>query len=262
MNVSLIITTYNRYDALELVLNSIENQKVKPYELIIADDGSDQMTKENIKKYIKKSSLNIIHSWQEDIGFRLARSRNRAIGLSKGEYIVIIDGDMILDSNFIADHIFHAKKHQFIQGSRVLLTEEKTLNLLRKGNISLSFFSKGISNRKNAIRSRILSKIFSFKSKNIHGTRGCNMSFFKEDCIAVNGFNNEFEGWGREDSEFVMRFLNSGFRKLNLRFAAIQFHLWHGKESNKSLPKNDEILNNTISKKLSWCPLGLNEFLN
>jgi len=88
------------------------------------------------------------------------------------------------------------------------------------------------------------------------------MAFYRSDCIAVNGFNNEFEGWGREDSEFVVRFLNAGFYKKNLKFSAVQFHLWHGLEENKSLPENDKILDNSINKNLSWCEFGINEFLD
>jgi len=260
MKVSLIITTFNRFDALELVLKSIEFQTISPHEIIIADDGSNKTTVKRLDNFIKFSKLNIIHSWQENLGFRLARSRNKAISIANGEYIIIIDGDMILDSNFISDHISHAKKSQYIQGSRVLLTESKTLEVITNKDIFLSFFSRGISNRKNAIRSNLLSRIFSKKSESSAGVRGCNMGFFKTDCEKINGFNNKFEGWGREDSEFVARFLNAGFVKKNLKFSAVQYHLWHGHESEMSLPENDEILAEAIDKNLSWCNSGLNEF--
>ena len=262
MNVSLIITTFNRFDALELVLKSIESQVIKPLEVIIADDGSDENNVSKIKEFINNSQLNIIHSWQENIGFRLARSRNKAISLSTGEYLIVIDGDMILHPYFVADHILAAKKNFFIQGSRVLIQEKLTEKLLNKEISSVNFFSRDIANRKNTIRSRLLSKFFSEKNNSHKRVRGCNMSFYKSDCIAVNGFNNEFEGWGREDSEFVVRFLNAGFYKKNLKFSAVQFHLWHGLEENKSLPENDKILDNTINKNLSWCEFGINEFLD
>ena len=104
MRVSLIITTYNRPDALMLVLQSIANQTKLPEEVIIADDGSDDKTKKLITNYQESSSLNIIHSWQEDKGFRLAKSRNKAIAISNFEYIILIDGDVILHPKFIQDH--------------------------------------------------------------------------------------------------------------------------------------------------------------
>ena len=101
MRISLIITTYNRPDALLLVLKSIEVQSLSPLEVIIADDGSDEKTMELINNFSAQSNLTIIHSFQKDKGFRAAKSRNKAIAKSKGDYIVLIDGDMILHPEFI-----------------------------------------------------------------------------------------------------------------------------------------------------------------
>ena len=123
MRVSVIITTYNRPDALLLVLQSIESQTKLPEEVIIADDGSDDNTEKLITNYQESSSLNIIHSWQEDKGFRVSKSRNKAIAKSSYDYIILIDGDMILHTEFIRDHINNAEPGFFIQGSRVLLSK-------------------------------------------------------------------------------------------------------------------------------------------
>jgi len=87
------------------------------------------------------------------------------------------------------------------------------------------------------------------------------LAFFKQDFISVNGFNNEFEGWGREDSEFIMRLLNRGINRKNVRFNAIQFHLWHNKNTRNSLEKNEAILQNTINNQIKWCDSGLKKFL-
>ena len=227
MRVSLIITTYNRVDALSLVVCSVESQTVLPKEVIIADDGSGDDTKITIHTFQTTSNLNILHSWQEDKGFRAAKSRNKAIAKSNSDYIILIDGDMILHPEFIQDHINNAELGYFIQGSRVLLTENATSNALKDINIQFLFFSQGIQNRKNAIHSNFLSKLFSKKKNYLRGIKTCNMSFFKKDCTNINGFNNDFEGWGKEDSEFIVRLLNSGINRKNLRFNALQFHLWH-----------------------------------
>ena len=167
MRVSIIITTYNWPESLILVLMSIENQTIVPEEVIIADDGSTVETKEMIDKFQKESELNIIHSWQEDNGFRAAKSRNKAIAKSCGDYIVLIDGDIILHPKFIQDHVNNAKVGYFIQGSRVLLTQDITEQIIISKRISFSFFSKGLNSRKNAIHSNFLSKIFS-TIKNSH----------------------------------------------------------------------------------------------
>ena len=87
------------------------------------------------------------------------------------------------------------------------------------------------------------------------------MAFYKQDCININGFNNEFEGWGREDSEFIMRLMNSGINRKNVRFNAIQFHLWHNENIRDSLEKNEAKLQNTINNQIKWCDSGLKKFL-
>jgi glycosyltransferase involved in cell wall biosynthesis len=262
MKLSLIITTYNWPDALELVLKSVENQTIFPNEVIIADDGSGSETREVIQLYKKKSRLNIIHSWQDDLGFRVSRSRNKAILNSSGDYIVLVDGDMILHPNFIKDHLSLADIGYFVQGSRVLLSKSKTKKIIRNKNINLTYFSLGIKNRKNAIYSKLLSLFFKTVNKNIKGIRSCNMAFYRNDFFNINGFNNDFEGWGREDSELVVRLLNSGIYRKNIHFNAIQFHLWHNENARESLQRNNLILESTIEKSSKWIENGIDKINN
>ena len=261
MLVSLIITTYNRPDALLLVLRSIERQTKLPNEVIIADDGSINETKIIISNYQKNSNLNIVHSWQQDKGFRASESRNKAIAQSSGDYIILIDGDMILHPEFVQDHISNSEKGYFIQGNRVLLTEKATRSSIESMNINFTFFSNGIKNRKNAIHSSLLSNLFSKKISYLSGIKTCNMSFFKKDCIDINGFDNNFEGWGREDSEFALRLLNNGINRNNLRFNAIQFHLWHLENTRISLLNNDLILKSSLDSQSKWCNNGIDKYL-
>ena len=261
MHLSLIITTYNRPDALLLVLRSIEKQVTLPDDVIIADDGSDSDTQKLITDFQHSSKLNIIHSWQDDKGFRAAKSRNKAILKAKGDYIVLIDGDTILHPKFLKDHINQAQPSYFVQGSRVLLSQHKTKQTFDQKNINFSFLSNGIINRKNAIHSKLLSLLFSNKKNHLRGIKSCNMAFYRKDCININGFNNEFEGWGREDSEFVVRLINSGVKRKNIRFNSIQFHLWHNENSRKCIKRNDEMLNDSIANSLNWCKNGINLML-
>ena len=261
MRVSLIIATYNWPESLILALRSIEKQTIVPEEVIIADDGSTAETKEIIDKFQKDSDLNIIHSWQKDNGFSAARSRNKAIAKSYGDYIILSDGDTILHPKFIQDHVKNAKVGYFIQGSRVLLTQDITEQIIISKKISFSFFSKGLNSKKNSIHSNFLSKIFSTYNNSPRGTRCCNIAFFKQDCINVNGFNNEFEGWGREDSEFVVRLFNTGINRKSLRFNAIQYHLWHKDIDRKHLDYNNQLLQNSIEHKLKTCKKGINKYI-
>jgi len=259
MNTSLIITSYNRPDALLLVLRSIERQITPPHEVIIADDGSTNETQKLINQFQENSKLNLIHSWQQDKGFRAAKSRNKAISKSTGGYIVLIDGDMILHPNFIQDHINSAESGFFVQGSRVLLTQKATVKAINRSNIDLSFVSMGLQNRKNAIHSNALCKLLSQKKNYLRGIKTCNMAFYRQDCISVNGFNNEFEGWGREDSEFIVRLMNSGISRKTIRFNAIQFHLWHQENIRTSLERNDALLQSSINNNMKWCDNGIDQ---
>ncbi|MCK5110276.1 MAG: glycosyltransferase family 2 protein [Arcobacteraceae bacterium] len=260
MTCSLIITTYNWKEALELVIISALNQSELPNEIIIADDGSNEDTKQLIENFAVNSSIPIIHSWQEDDGFRAAKSRNKAISKAQSEYIVLIDGDIILHKDFIKEHKINAKENFFIQGSRVLINEQKSKEVLADKQTIFTFWDNGLQNRKNAIHCDILSFIFSNKKDNLKGIKTCNMSFYKADCLKVNGFNEDFIGWGREDSEFVVRLLNTGVHRQNIRFNCIIYHIWHNENTRDSLKVNDEMLNNAINNKVQWCDNGIDKY--
>lgn len=265
MKTSLIISTYNREDALELVLQSVSALKVYPHEVIIADDGSGPKTSELIRKHQETFSIPLIHCHQEDQGFRLSHIRNKATAMSSGDHLIFIDGDMVLHPYFVRDHRRKARVGQFIQGSRVLVSEETTNSAIKHGQFRFNAFSKGITNRFNALRIPIVSSIISsWMSKQHHeGVRGCNMSFMKSDLIKVNGFNEAFIGWGREDSECVLRLLHSGIRRFNLRLGGIAYHLWHKEHINADLlQKNNEELVKAISENRIRCTDGLQRHLS
>jgi len=261
MKVTLIITTYNWVEALRLSLLSALNQTILPNEIIIADDGSTEDTKKMVEEISTSSKVPIIYSWQEDDGFRLSRSRNLAIAQSQYPYIIIVDGDMILDKDFVGDHLRCASPKRYIQGSRVLLKKDFSNKILESQNfISPSLFSRNINNRFNNLKSSILSKLLCLFDKKEHkGVRGCNFSFFKDDILRVNGFNEDFITWGREDSEFIERLYNSGIQRKNLKFAGIQYHLYHKEGSANSL--NNEQLQKTIDERRSWCVNGIDKHL-
>jgi glycosyltransferase involved in cell wall biosynthesis len=266
MNCSLIICTYNWPEALSLVLESVSLQSEIPNEIIIADDGSDESTLRVVNIYSKLFSIPLIHSWQEDRGCRIPHSRNRAIAKSSFEYIIVIDGDTILHEDFIKDHKSFANKGIYIQGSRVLLQPKFTSNLLEK-NLFMkpSFFLNHAKNRLNMLHSPLISTLYGFfKSKNINRIRGCNFSLFKEDLLKVNGFNEEINSWGREDSEFAQRLFNSGVLKKHLKFSGIQYHLFHNERvanSKESADSNNIFLEHAVKKSLIWCDSGIDKYL-
>lgn len=255
---SLIITTFNWKEALELSVRSVFKQTRLPSEIIIADDGSDNDTRQLIKSLQEGAPVPVVHSWQPDRGFRLSRSRNKALSIARGDYIVLIDGDIVIEKNFIADHIKAAREGYFIQGSRVLLNADSTKVALEKKELTLCLTDPGVENRKNCIRSNLLSKLFSFSSTRLTGIKTCNFAFWRKHAETVNGFNEDFVGWGREDSEFSARMLNYGLKRKNLKFKAVTYHLYHKINSRKHIEMNDKILEDTLKNHLVWCKNGLN----
>ena len=261
MDISLIITTYNWKEALRLSLESALAQSLAPLEIVVADDGSQPDTTQMVRSYAAASPIPIIHSWQEDKGFRLARSRNKAIAKAHGEYIILIDGDIILHHNFIEDHLAFARQGFFVQGTRVLLGRKLSRLILEGGQLVLPSFARGVENKKNCLRSPLLARLFSFTSRRLPGIKTCNFAFWRKDALAINGFNEEFIGWGREDSEFTARLLNSGIRRQNLKFLALGYHLFHPMNTRERLPINDAILRRTIEERLHWCEQGIGQYL-
>jgi len=257
VKVSLLITTYNWPQALFLSIMSALKQTILPAEIIIADDGSTHETATMIQSI--DAPIPIIHSWQEDNGFRAAGSRNRAIAKANGDYIIGIDGDMILEKHFIEDHLSCAQKGRYLQGSRVLLTPAKSLVVLENHVTTFSRFEAGLQNRLNALRLPWLSRILCQDNEKTKGIRSCNFSLFKEDIIKVNGFNEDFVGWGREDSEFVQRLYHNGVKRKNLKFSALQYHLYHDEGS--ACETNDAILEKTLSEQSRWCKKGIDQYI-
>ncbi|ERJ60638.1 glycosyltransferase family 2 protein [Sphingobacterium paucimobilis] len=268
MNISLLITTYNRPDALEAVLTSIRFQSIKPQQVIVADDGSDDRTRILIENFQDKYGISVDHVWHEDLGFRVAEIRNRALAQVKHEYVVMIDSDIVMDENFIKDHRDNAKIGFFLQGGRNLLSPELTDKILLTPDVypRFRYAEKGVEMRLEkrllSFRAPWLTRLYKRELVNeLSGIRTCNMSFFFNDLLAVNGFNNEFVGWGREDSELVVRLFNYGVKRYNIKFSALCYHLYHKEESRASLPENEMILDATIKKRLVRCENGLTKFL-
>ena len=264
MQSSLIIATYNWPQALELCLMSVIEQSLMPTEVIIADDGSGPDTKLVVEEYKKKLPVPLIHLWHEDEGFKLAQIRNKAAALAK-DYIIQVDGDLILHKDFISNHLTAAETGKYICGSRVILNENITSQLIKSatGKKYFTFFNKNISNRFNSLYLKNLSNfISSLKNQNnINNIRGCNMSYWRKDFIAVNGYNEEFVGWGREDSDLVFRFAKYGLKRRFFKLQGIVYHLFHKENDRSNLDKNDITLANAIKDTAFTCKKGVAQYL-
>ncbi len=260
MKTSLIVTTFNWKEALDLVLRSVARQVELPDEILIADDGSRSDTTELVRAWASRLPVPVIHRWQENQGCRLARVRNLAIAAATGDYIVIVDGDMVLHSHFIADHKRAARPGDFIQGVRLLTQPELGRRMLAEGILDLGFFTGGVKRRRHAVRSRFLSRLCAGRRlAGESGIRGCNQGYWKADLARVNGFNEQMIGWGGEDVEIGLRLYHLGVKRRNLRFAGLAVHIYHPTRERPGENPNTKILEATRSRRSAWCAVGLDQ---
>lgn len=235
-SVSLMISTYNWKEALALVLRSVAAQSRLPDEVIIADDGSRGDTAQLLRGIARDFPVPLRHVWQPDEGFRLARCRNRGIAAACSEYLIQLDGDMILHRHFVADHLRLAQPGRFLQGTRIRTTEAETARLLAGGEPRFGWFVDAyfrtehdrstyhFGRRHHTLRLPWLAHV---KARSSGHPMGCNVSFWREDLLRVNGYDERMQGYGSEDLELDLRLRNAKLRRSQIKFAALALHLEH-----------------------------------
>lgn len=260
-SITLIISTYNWPEALKVSLLSVTHQTYLPIEVIVADDGSRDDTRELIEEMQKSFPCKLIHVWHEDNGFRLSEIRNKAIMKASGDYIIQIDGDIILEKHFVEDHHSFAQKGCFTSGSRVKLSPKSSAEVLRNGTVDIPFSWSSFF-QPNRLRSKFLQNYFRFRYKADHPyfVRGCNAAFWKEDLLKVNGYNEDIIGWGYEDTEIAARLTFAGIKRQFLKMGAVEYHIDHPVNSRDKANQNHKTLLETISSEGTYCQNGLDKY--
>ena len=261
MKLSVIVTTYNRPEALKKVLEGLYGQTLLPEEILVTDDGSGPDTRILVADFKSRPGPVLFHIWQKDLGFRAARARNKAVAASSGDYLVFLDGDCIPDRHFVSDHLALAEPGCFFQGKRVLVDETMSdtfdiIDCSSFGRLVWHALSGRLGNAHHVFRMPFFPGLK--KRHVLSGIRSCNMGVFRSDVVAVNGFNHEFEGWGREDSEFAARLFKHGLVRKEHPFRAICYHLWHPDNPRTRLSDNDRLLETAMTADTCVCRNGLN----
>lgn len=232
---SVVITTYNRSDALLAVLEGLARQTDRHFEVIVADDGSREEHRRMILASEVARSLGVVHVWHPDIGFTASRVRNRGVAAARSSYIVFLDGDCVPEVDFIARHKWLAQPGFFVNGSRVLLSPAFTRQVI-DGVEQISgrgwpyWFRQRLRGHASKLTGLLrlpdwsgrVERRFSWR-----GIRSCNMGVWRADFERVDGFDESFVGWGHEDADFVLRLHHSGVARKNGFCATEVFHLWH-----------------------------------
>lgn len=258
-SLALVINTYNQPEYLARMLRAVAKQTQPPAEVVLADDGSGEPTRETFARWTASQPFRCEHAWQENTGFRRARVLNLAIARARADYVVFLDGDTVPHPRFLADHQALAQPRAFVQGHRALV-EKKGAE-----HFGLDDFFR---DRRRALwraQLRGLKHAFHWPRPlrrwrdDLRGVRGCNLGIWRADLVAVNGYNEAFVGWGREDSELAVRLMNSGVRRLDVRGWALCYHLWHPPASRAGLPANDSLLETAQAQGARRCEHGLDQ---
>jgi glycosyltransferase involved in cell wall biosynthesis len=252
--ISLIVATYNREAALGAVLRAFGRQTDRNFEIVVADDGSGAATKRVIDSCAPALSVPVKHVWQEDRGFRLAEIRNRAILKSRGEYCVFLDGDCIPRPGFVAAHRRLAERGWFVAGNRALMSPALSARV-ESGKLTPELWSniawtgarlRGEVNRLAPLITLPLGPARKLQGGRWQSARGGNLAIWRDDLLRVDGFDAAFNGWGREDSDIIVRLIRAGVHRKDGRFATGVLHLWHAENDRTQLPENEKRLDTLL----------------
>lgn len=262
--ISIVITTYNRSDALLAVLAGLARQTDRQFEVVVADDGSAEAHCQALHSSDLARALHVTHVWHPDVGFTASRVRNRGVASSQGDYIIFLDGDCVPEVDFVAQHRKLASKGCYVNGSRVLLSTALTQRVVagtevlsaRSGIFWLRQRVAGHASKLTGLlrlpdwRGRV-HQAFSWK-----GIRSCNMGLWRSDFERVDGFDESFVGWGHEDADFVLRLHNSGVARKNGFCATEVFHLWHKEAARSSESANAQCVRDRAKTTIVLPTLG------
>lgn len=254
--VSVIVSTYNKPDYLALTLRSLRAQTDRDFEVIVADDGSDERTKCVVKCEEKFIDLTTKHVWHPKQGFRLAAIRNRAVEAASGQYLIFMDGDCLAPPDFVATHRRLAEAGWHVIGQRVLLSRSFTHRILQKFSDdqdeipfikwNLAYFALHYCGRSvNRLLPFVKLPLCSYRThapRSWDRVRGCNWAMWTADYKSVFGSDEAFEGWGAEDTDLAVRLYNRGIRAKLGTCASYVLHLWHEANHNSVNGERKEAL--------------------
>jgi glycosyltransferase involved in cell wall biosynthesis len=265
--ISIVVTTFDRPDALNVVLRSLARQRDRRFEVLVADDGSGPETAALIERWQPRLGAALTHVWQEHRGFRAAEIRNRAIRASRGDYCIFLDGDCLARRDFVSTHRRLAERGWFVTGNRALLTQALTDVVLRQEfEIEEWGTLRWIGQRFNGGLNRLapvlrlpLGSLRKIRPRTWEGARSCNLAVWRSDLDRVDGFDASFSGWGKEDSDLLVRLLHAGLRRKDGNFATGVLHLWHSGADRSQVAQNERRLSEVIGSRRVRAERGISD---
>jgi glycosyltransferase involved in cell wall biosynthesis len=273
MLISVIVTTYNRPDALCAVIRALLDQTDVNFEVIIADDGSSEPTREAVGAFQNAAHASglkrLVHAWQPDDGFRASAARNLGVFASSGQYLVFLDGDCMPRPDFVARHRLLAEPGFMVSGSRVLLSEPFTQQIL-SAPTQVAVHARGMlywllqrlfgkTNKVVPLLHFPNSRMRHYRSVKWSRIKSCNLAIWRDDYVAVNGFDESFVGWGHEDADLVLRLARHGIRRKGGAFSTEVFHLWHKENTRATESENRRRVEERMKSGVVKADVGLSD---
>ncbi len=267
MKITVVVSTYNEEEWLEKVLIGYSVQTYKDFEVIVADDGSKPSTKELIDKYAAGYPVPLRHLWHEDKGYRRQEILNVAIVEAANPYIIMTDGDCIPREDFVEVHARYAEKGRFLSGGYCKLPMSTSKAITKDDIVSGRCFNTawlkgidrlGFSQTLKLTSGSVLATVLDTVTPTTPSFNNCNSSAFKEDMIAINGYDERMK-YGGPDREFGERLENYGIMGKQIRHKAIVLHLDHarGYKTPESLAANLAIRKEVRDRKIKWTDFGI-----
>jgi len=247
----LIITSYNWPSALRLVLESVSKQTVAPDYVLVADDGSGIGVQLVVCEWMKRFSY-LRHVWQPDVAFRAARVRNLAALKTDADHLVFVDGDCLLPPTFIEKQRELIRPNTLVAGGRYLADSKQTERLLSAGVANGPALYSGAK-----FKSFSLGALRDLRPRNWRGVKTCNFAVMRRDFSNVGGFDESYVGWGREDTDLVVRLVNAGVTVRSGRFGACVYHLHHRVLDRSALRENERRLQKVMANSSITLPSKL-----
>lgn len=264
---SIIVLTYRRPSALSVVLQGLAKQCDPTCEVLIADDGSPLAERDALQRRLPAFACGVRHVWHPDVGFTAARARNNAARLARGRRLIFLDGDCVPNAQFLQRHAALARPGQFVNGSRVLLSERLTTQVEASAiDLASAGWKQWLSWRLAGDANKI-AHLLAWpgapgrveRSFRWTGIRSCNLAVWREDFEAVNGFDETFSGWGHEDADLVLRLHHLGLARCNGFLATEVFHLWHRENSRTDALRNHQTVQDRVVSRQVRAIMGLQE---
>jgi cellulose synthase/poly-beta-1,6-N-acetylglucosamine synthase-like glycosyltransferase len=263
---TLMLATSQMPRHLELVFAALERSPFRDFEVIVCDDGSGPEARQISEAFASRSGIQTKHVWQEHRGFRKCRILNEGLRQSTGELLVFLDGDCVPHRDYVGDHVSQLEPGVFCAGRRVELGEKISAALTPEmvsrgffdfpGPRMLWSFATGDSEHfQRTLRFPWPGVRRCLGMERIDDLKGCNYSVSRKDLEAINGFDEEYEGYGREDTDVELRLRNLGLRIRSMKGLALQFHVWHPRRA--FTPANDKRLDEVKMTRRFWCEQGM-----